>query len=157
MKKDTKRYQISSATLKLIIEMLWYHVQLSDTSTSTNPAASSTSDVSRRINPDVRFYRTNINTICQAKLVACLTTGQSPMSTHWMCIQIPITETLTALVTTLYCESIHLGCWNKWIIFQFYLLILVYLQLARVVDVYLLLSHVYSVCTFMSVVHMRYK
>ena len=34
VRKDTRRYQTSSATLKLL-EMLWYHVQLSATSIST--------------------------------------------------------------------------------------------------------------------------
>jgi hypothetical protein len=57
-------------------------------------------------------------------------------------VYIPITEHLTAFVNIfLWISSV---CWNEWLIFLFSLLCLVYLNLARIVDVYLLPSHVYN-------------
>ena len=89
--------------------------------------------------------------ICQAKLVLCFT-GQSSMSTHWMCTEIRENPhnwalyCLTALVNTfLWISS---ACWNKWLIFLFSLLCLDYLKFARIVDVYCVKS-----VPFMSVVH----
>jgi hypothetical protein len=61
------------------------------TSTSTNYIASSTSDVSCRSNPDIPSYCANTN-MSREISYTCMFTGQSSMSTHWMCTQIPITD-----------------------------------------------------------------
>jgi len=61
------------------------------TSTSTNYITSSTSDVSCRSNPDVPSYCANTNMSSEISST-CMLTGQSSMSIHWLCTQIPITD-----------------------------------------------------------------
>ena len=98
--------------------------------------------------------------ICEVKLVLCFT-GRSSVNVNTNDIH-PNNwafECLTALVNTfLWISSV---CWNKLLMFLLSRLFLVYLKLAWIVNVYLLPSYVYDMCTFMSVVHtswlMRYK
>ena len=65
VRKDTRKYQTSSATLKVkLIEMLWYQCSFQQNlprQTSTNSTASSTSDVLCRSNPDVPSYSSKTN------------------------------------------------------------------------------------------------
>ena len=136
VRKDTRKYQTSSATLKLI-EMLWYQCSFQQTYLVKPPQIlQPVALLMFRVEVIQMFLATVSIQICQAKLVLCFM-GQSSMSTHWMwmCTQILITVLycLTALVNTfLWISSV---CWNKWLIFLFSLLCLGYIKLARTVDV----------------------
>ena len=149
--KNTRKYQKSSAIPRLI-EMVPVVSNLPRTTpTWTTSTASSTSDVSCRSNPNVPSYCANTNMSSEISSmfygavlhVNTLNVYTNPHNWALHC--------LTVLVNTLlWISSV---CWNKWLIFLFALLCLVYLTLGRIVDVYLLPSHVYNLCTFMSVVH----
>ena len=93
--------------------------------------------------------------ICQVKLVLCFTAWSSISYKWWMCTQFSqmtkypnnwAFECLTSLLNTF--PWISSVCWDKWLIFLFSLLYLVYLKHARIVYTCMcvLLSHVYKLC-----------
>ena len=120
--------------------------------TSTNSTTSSTSDVSCRSNPDVPFYSSNTNMSSQ---ISSMFYGVVIHNKWWMCTQFSqmtkypnnwAFECLTSLLNTF--PWISSVCWDKWLIFLFSLLYLVYLKHARIVYTCMcvLLSHVYKLC-----------
>ena len=139
VRKDTRKYQTSSATLKLIeIINALVPVQFSANlprKTSTNSTASSTSDVSCRSNPNVSSYCANTNMSSEISSmfygavlhVNTLNVNLYTNPHNWALY------CLTALVNTfLWISSV---CWNEWLIFLFSLLCLGYIKLALTVDV----------------------
>jgi hypothetical protein len=160
VRKNTRKYQTSSATLKLI-EMVWY--QLSATYLVKHPQIIQPVALLKfRVEAIPMFLLTVPIQICQVKLVLCFTGGPPCQHTELVNVHTHDNwafECLTALVNTfLWISSV---CWNKRLIFLFSLLCLFCLKNARIVYVYMLPSHVCNMCTFMSVVHtswrMRYK
>jgi hypothetical protein len=128
VRKDTRKYQTSSATLKLI-EMFWYQCSFQQTYLVKPPQIiHPVALLMFRVEVIQMFLPIVPIQICKAKLVLCFT-GQSSMSTHWMwiCTQIPITEPCILWISSV--------CWNKWLIFLFALLCLGYIKLAQTVDV----------------------
>jgi hypothetical protein len=67
VRKDTRKYQTSSATMKVKLTEMLFSANL-PRKTSTNSTASSTSDVSCRSNPDVPSYSSNTNMSSQIRL-----------------------------------------------------------------------------------------
>ena len=163
VRKDTRKYQTSSATLKLkvkLIEMLWYNVPVQFSANlprkiSTNSTASSTSDVSCRSNPDVPSYSSNTNMSSQ---ISSMFYGVVIHNKWWNGESLNVCtiftndlypnnsafECLTSLVNTF--PWISSVCWDKWLIFLFSLLCLVYLKHARIVDICVRCFHMFTNC-----------
>ena len=135
--------------------MLWYQLSATNTtSTSTNSTASSTSDISRRSNHDVPFDCANTNMSSEIRSMSYGTVLHVSTLNVYTNTHIWALECLTALVNIfLWINSV---CWNKWLIFLFSLLCLVYFRkLARIVDAFLLPSHVYNLYTHHDVCHLN--
>ena len=147
-RKDTRKYQTSSARPKLI-EMLWYQLSATYLVQLQNPQIlQPVALLMFRVEAIPMFLLTVPIQICQVKLVICFM-GRSSIST------------LNVYTNDIYPNNWTFDSVGKYISVNqfglFSLLCLVYLKLARIVDVYLLPSHFYNMCTFMSVGHASMK
>ena len=115
------------------------------TSTSTNSAANSTSDVSCRSNPDVPSYCANTSMSSKIRsmfygIVLHVNTLNVYTIPHIWAL-----ECLTALVNTfLWISSV---CWNKWLIFLFSLLCLVFLDNLLKSSICTCYLRMFTICT----------
>ena len=105
------------------------------TSTCTNSAASSTSDVSCRSNPNVSSYCANTN---MSSEISSMFYG-AVLHVNTLNVNLYTNPHNWALYCLIALVNTFLGissvCWNKWLIFLFSLLCLGYIKLARTVDV----------------------